>query len=66
MTDPIVGGPALIEAIDRAVAFYATNPPTLAHITYEFVQALPGRSSVSVATAHLTQLAAAVPARVAV
>ena len=66
VTDPIVGGPALIEAIDRAVAFYATNPPTLAHITYEFVQALPGRSSVSVATAHLTQLAAAVPARVAV
>lgn len=65
VTDPIVGGPALVEAIDRAVAFYSTNPPTLPHITYEFVDALPHQSSVQVATNHLNQIAAATAARMA-
>ena len=65
VTDPIVGGPALVEAIDRAVAFYATNPPTLPHITYEYVDALPHQSSVQVATNHLNQMAAATAARMA-
>ena len=53
------------DAIDRAVAFYATNPPTLPHITYEFVDALPHQSSVQVATNHLNQIAAATSARMA-
>ncbi|MUM34714.1 hypothetical protein, partial [Mycolicibacterium sp. CBMA 361] len=65
VTDPIVGGPALVEAIDLAVAFYSTNPPTLPHITYEFVDALPRQSSVQVATSHLNQIAAATSARMA-
>ncbi len=65
VTDPIVGGPALVEAIDLAVAFYSTNPPTLPHITYEFVDALPNQSSVQVATNHLNQIAAATSARMA-
>ena len=47
VTDPIVGGPALVEAIDRAVAFYSTNPPTLPHITYEFAEVWPSGSMVS-------------------
>jgi hypothetical protein len=45
VTDPIVGGVALVEAINLAVASYGTNPPTLPHITYER-SALPGQSSV--------------------
>ena len=65
VVDPIVGGPALIEAVDRAVTFYATNPPALAHNNYQFAEAVPGRSSVTVATDHLTRLAAATPARMA-
>ncbi len=65
VTDPIVGGPALVEAIDLAVAFYSTNPPTLPHITYEYVDALPNQSSVQVATNHLNQIAAATAARMA-
>jgi hypothetical protein len=66
VTDPIVGGQALVEAIDLAVAFYSTNPPALAHNTYQVVDALPRRSSVAVAIDHLTQLASATPARMAV
>jgi hypothetical protein len=48
VTDPIVGGPALVEAIDIAVAFYSTNPPTLPHITFDSVDPLPNQSSVRV------------------
>jgi hypothetical protein len=59
VTDPIVGGPALVEAIDLAIAFYATNPPTLPHITYQSAPALPGQSSVQVAIGHLNHLATA-------
>ncbi|WP_019972476.1 hypothetical protein [Mycobacterium sp. 141] len=66
VTDPIVGGPALVEAIDLAIAFYATNPPALAHNSYQSVDALPRSSSVMVAIEHLTQLASATPARMAV
>ncbi|MUL67523.1 hypothetical protein BOO86_23825 [Mycobacterium sp. CBMA 234] len=65
VTDPIVGGPALVDAIDLAVAFYSTNPPTLPHITYDSVNALPNQSSVQVATSHLNQIAAATSARMA-
>ena len=65
VTDPIVGGPALIEAIDLAVAFYGTNPPTLAHISYDTIEALPGLTSVQVAVAHLNRIASATSARMA-
>jgi hypothetical protein len=65
VTDPIVGGPALIEAIDLAVAFYGSNPPTFPHISYQIIDALPGQSSVAVAIGHLNQIAAATPARTA-
>lgn len=65
ITDPIVGGPALIEAIDLAVAFYGTNPPARAHVTYDVVDALPGQTSVQVAIGHLNNIAAATPARTA-
>jgi PE-PPE domain len=65
VTDPIVGGPALIEAIDLAVTFYGSNPPTFPHISYQIVDALPGQSSVAVAIGHLNQIAAATPARTA-
>jgi hypothetical protein len=65
ITDPVVGGPALIEAIDLAFAFYSTNPPALPHLSYQIVDALPGRSSVAVAIGHLNQIAAATPARTA-
>lgn len=63
VTDPIVGGPALIEAINLAFAFYSTNPPALPHLSYQFVDARPGQSSVAVAITHLNQIAAATPAR---
>ena len=65
VTDPIVGGVALVEAIDLAIAFYGTNPPTLPHIDYEIIDALPGQTSVQVATSHLNQIAAATSARMA-
>jgi hypothetical protein len=61
--DPIVGGAALIEAIDLAVAFYGTNPPTLPHISYQSVPALSGQSSVEVAISHLNNIAGATLAR---
>jgi hypothetical protein len=64
--DPIVGGPALIEAIDLAIAFYGTNPPTLPHISYQSVPALSGQSSVEVAISHLNNIAGATLARTAV
>jgi hypothetical protein len=66
VTDPIVGGPALVEAIDLAVTFYSTNPPTLAHLTYDSAPALPGQSSVAVAAEHLTHIATSTPATAAV
>jgi hypothetical protein len=66
VTDPIVGGPALIEAIDLAIAFYGTNPPTLPHISYQSVPALSGQSSVEVAISHLNNIAGATLARTAV
>jgi hypothetical protein len=66
VTDPIVGGPALVEAIDLAVAFYGTNPPTLPHISYQSVPALSGQSSVEVAISHLNNIAGATLARTAV
>jgi PE-PPE domain len=65
VTDPIVGGPALFEAINLAVAFYGTNPPTLPHLSYQSIDARPGQSSVAVAITHLNQIAAATPARTA-
>ena len=66
MTDPIVGGAALVEAIDLAVAFYGTNPPTLPHISYQSVPAHSGQSSVEVAISHLNNIAGATLARAAV
>jgi hypothetical protein len=66
VTDPIVGGPALVEAIDLAIAFYATNPPTLTHISYQSVPALSGQSSVGVAISHLNNIAGETLARTAV
>jgi hypothetical protein len=65
VTDPIEGGPALVEAIDLAVAFYSTNPPALAHVTYQVVDALPRRSSVAVAIDHLNSIATTTLARTA-
>jgi hypothetical protein len=66
VTDPIVGGIALAEAINLAVAFYSTNPPALAHLSYQSVPALPGQSSVEVAIGHLNNIAGATLARTAV
>ena len=65
LTQPLVGGPALTEAITLAVNFYDTNPPGMAHLDYDTVNALPGRSSVAVAVDHLNSIAAATPARTA-
>ena len=59
VTDPIVGGPALVEAIDLAIAFYGTNPPTLPHVSYQCVPAVAGQSSVQAAIGHLNHIAAA-------
>jgi hypothetical protein len=66
VTDPIVGGPALVEAIDLAIAFYGTNPPTLPHVSYQSVPAVAGQSSVQVAIGHLNHIAAATLATTAV
>ena len=65
VTDPIVGGPALVEAIDRAAAFYGTNPSTLAHISYDSVNAVRGRTSVQVAADHLNAIAVRTSAHMA-
>jgi hypothetical protein len=66
ITDPLVGGPALIEAINLAIAFYGTNPPAWAHNSYHIVSALPGQTSVEVAIGHLNRIAGATLARTAV
>jgi hypothetical protein len=63
VVDPIVGGAALVEAIDLAVDFYGTNPPILAHISYQSVPALAGQSSVEIAISHLNNIAEATLAR---
>ncbi|SON62900.1 hypothetical protein MSIMFI_04430 [Mycobacterium simulans] len=65
VTDPIVGGPAIVEAIDLAVRFYGTNPPTLPHISYQSVPAVPGQSSIAVAIGHLNHIAGMTLARTA-
>ena len=66
VADPIVGGAALVEAIDLTVAFYGTNPPTLPHISYQSLPALSGQNSLEVATSHLNHIAGATLARAAV
>jgi hypothetical protein len=63
ITNPFVGGPALVEAINLTIAFAGTNPPAWPHISYHVAPALPGQSSVEVAVGHLNQIAAATPAR---
>ena len=63
VTDPIVGGAALVGAIDLAVSFYGSNPPALPHISYHRVPVLSGQSSVEVAIAHLDNIAGATLAR---
>lgn len=63
VTDPIVGGAALAEAIDLAVTFYGSNPPTLPHISYQSIPVLSGRSAVEVAVSHLNNIAGATLAR---
>ncbi|MGH3577063.1 MAG: hypothetical protein ACRDU0_05845 [Mycobacterium sp.] len=65
LTHPLVGGLALAEAITLAVTFYSTNPPGVAHLDYDTVDALPGRTSIEVAVDHLNSIAAATPARTA-
>ena len=66
VTDPIIGGIALAEAINLAVAFYSTNPPALTHLSYQSAPAIPGQSSVEVAIGHLNNIAGATLARMAV
>jgi hypothetical protein len=63
VTDPIVGGAALVDAIDLAVTFYGSNPPALSHISYHSVPVLSGQSSVGVAISHLDNIAGATLAR---
>ncbi|SOJ56054.1 hypothetical protein MSIMFB_03530 [Mycobacterium simulans] len=63
VTDPIVGGPAIVEAIDLAVRFYGTNPPSLQHISYQSVPAVPGQSSIAVAIGHMNHIAGMTLAR---
>lgn len=63
LTQPLIGGAALAEAITLAVNFYDTNPPGLAHVDYDTVNALPGLSSIAVAVNHLNTIAAATPPR---
>lgn len=65
LTHPLIGGPALVEAIIRTVAFVDTNPPMLPHISYHVVDALPGQTSVAVAVGHLNTIAAATAAQTA-
>ncbi|MCT7361277.1 hypothetical protein A7G45_00490 [Mycolicibacterium llatzerense] len=49
LTDPI----AAFQAIRIATGFVATNPPTLPHITYEFAEAWPGQTYLSLAIQHV-------------
>jgi hypothetical protein len=63
VTDPIMGGAALVEAIDLAVAFYGSNPPALPHISYHSVAVLSGQSAVEVAISHLNNIAGTTLAR---
>jgi hypothetical protein len=65
LTQPLVGGPALAEAITLAVNFYDTVPPGMAHLAYDTIDALPGLSSIAVAVDHLNSIAAQTPARTA-
>jgi hypothetical protein len=64
--DPIVGGAALVGAIDLAVGFYGTNPPILPHVSYQSVSVLSGQNAIEVAVSHLNNIAGATLARAAV
>lgn len=67
LTNPLLEGPALIEAIATAIGFVACQPPTGPHITYEFSLVDDGtnRTHIQHAVDHLNTIAAAMPARAA-
>lgn len=67
LTNPLIEGTALVEAIATAIGFVACQPPTGPHITYEFSLVDDGtnRTHIQHAVDHLNQIAAAVPARAA-
>ena len=54
---------AAAQAAVLGLRFAASNPPTAAHITYEFAQALPGMTYLQLATQHVTEWCKRTPVR---
>ena len=54
---------AAVQATVIALRFFADQPPTRAHITYQFEEALPGQSHVAHAVQHVNDWSARVPVR---
>ena len=62
---PNVGGEtaAAVHAARLALQFFAAQPPTRPHITYEFVEALPGRTYLQLGIDHVRDWSARTPVR---
>jgi hypothetical protein len=61
LDQPLIAGPALIEAVAIAGSFAASQ--TWPHISYHVTECVPGMTSVQHASAHLTTLCRTVTAR---
>ncbi|MFV8242197.1 hypothetical protein [Mycolicibacterium peregrinum] len=55
---------AAVQAAIEALRFFASNPPTASHISYEFREAIPGMTYLDLATQHVRHWAALKPVRV--
>lgn len=62
---PNVGGEtaAAVQAARLALQFFAAQPPTKPHITYEFVEVLPGRTYYQLGVDHVRDRSARAPVR---
>lgn len=58
------GTAAAVQAAIQGLKFAATQPPTAAHITYEWAEAIPGRSYLDLGIQHITDWARRTPVTV--
>jgi hypothetical protein len=55
------GSSAAVQAAIQGLRFAATQPPTAPHITYEWAEAIPGRSYLDLGVQHITDWARRTP-----
>lgn len=62
---PATGGTAAaVQAAFEGIKFATSNPPTAPHITYEFAEAIPGKTYLELAIQHVTYWATEIPVKV--